>query len=77
MKHIRYIEEFKKEVVRQGTQRGFSVSNVAKPLGGTTRIHRLTVVMHSQATSRFTVVVTQLVRLFYDSILLRTAFRRD
>jgi transposase len=36
MKGKRYTEEFKKEAVKQVTERGYSVSDVAKRLGTTT-----------------------------------------
>ena len=36
MKGKRYPEEFKKEAVKQVTERGYSVSDVAKRLGTTT-----------------------------------------
>jgi len=39
MKGKRYTDEFKKEAVKQVTDRGYSVSDVAKRLGTTT--HRL------------------------------------
>jgi transposase len=50
MKGKRYTEEFKKEAVKQVTERGYSVSDVAKPLGTTTHSLYLWLKKYGQLT---------------------------